>query len=73
LGEVEDHETGQSGTVYRPCYCSLDVGTIGYFRPTAEFHEHVGESICLEPRFTEVTDPELIKRLILATDLLYGK
>jgi len=73
LGEVEDHETGQSGTVYRPCYCMMELYSMGYFRPTAEFHEAIGESIGSGPRFAQVTDPDLIKRLIAATDLLYGK
>ena len=68
LGTVQDANTDELMTVYRACY-GVRIGTIGYVRPSDEFYGMV-DSV---PRFARITDHDLIERLTITTDLLYGK
>jgi len=68
LGIARHTNTDEDHTVYRPC-CMGAFELMNYIRPTHEFDGYVGSI----RRFEPITDPDLIKRLILATDLLYGK
>ena len=74
LGVGYHTETGEYTVLYRPLYreaFSYENGLLGYNRPLAMFTDTVVKEGVETPRFTGITDPEIMRQLSEARDQMY--
>lgn len=74
LGVGYHTETGESTVLYRPLYreaFSYEHGLLGYNRPVAMFLDTVDRNGVSTPRFSRITDLDLVYALSQVRDEMY--